>query len=187
MDKRPVAEQVKSGFKIAGAILISFAAFVLFIFGYNNVVNPEKQHIALGWALLIAVAATLLFTVRFWAAWFCGVASYMAVRSTFLIFFVHRGKLSVPIAIGLTVSLWVIALLSVKVYKKHNFSKCDHVGITTAAICLFWGVARLGTMGDDAMLLPLLVGIPLLLVSASKKSLKHVLHRFSTNALTPTV
>jgi len=30
MDKRPVADQVKSGFKIAGAIIISFAAVVLF-------------------------------------------------------------------------------------------------------------------------------------------------------------
>jgi hypothetical protein len=31
MDKRPVVEQVKSGFKIAGAILVSFAAVVCFL------------------------------------------------------------------------------------------------------------------------------------------------------------
>lgn len=184
MDQRPVIEQVKSGFKIAGAILTSFAAVVLFIVGYIDVTTPERQH-ALGWTILVAVATTLLFTVKFWATWFCGVASYLAVRSTLLIFLGHKGKLSLPIAIGITVSLWLIAILSIKLYKKRTFSKFDQVCITTAAICLFWGFARLGVMGDNAMLLPLLVGIPLLLVSASEKSLKHVFRKFSTKALTP--
>jgi hypothetical protein len=47
MDKSPVIEQVKSGFKIAGAILTSFAAITLFIVGYVDVTTPEKQHVAL--------------------------------------------------------------------------------------------------------------------------------------------
>jgi hypothetical protein len=186
MDKRPVIEQVKSGFKIVGAILTSFAAITLFIVGYVDVTTPERQHVALGWMILVAISATLLLTVRFWATWFCVIASYLAVRSTLLIFFAHKGKLSLPIAIGLTVSLWLIAIHSVRFYKKRRFSKFDQVCITTAAICLFWGFARLGTRGDNAMLLPLLVGIPLLLVSASEKSLKHVFRRFFTKALTPT-
>jgi hypothetical protein len=186
MDKRPVIEQVKSGFKIAGAILTSFAAVILFTVSYVDVTTPERQHVALGWMILITIAATLLFTVRFWATWFCGVASYLAVRSTLLIFFAHKGKLSLPIAIGITVSLWLIAILSIKFYKKRGFSKFDQICITTAALCLFWGFARLGVMGDNTMLLPLLVGIPLLLLSASEKSLKHVFRRFSTKALTPT-
>ena len=76
MDQRPVIEQVKSGFKIAAAILTSFAAVVLFIVGYVGVTTPERQHVALGWIILVVVAATLLFTVKFWATWFCGVASY---------------------------------------------------------------------------------------------------------------
>jgi hypothetical protein len=158
----------------------------LFIVGYVDVTTPEKQHVALGWMILVSIAAMLLFTVRFWATWFCAMASYLAVRSTLLIFFVHKGKLSLPIAVGLTVSLWLIAILSIRFYKKRSFSKFDQVCLTTAAICLFWGFARLGTQGDDAMLLPLLVGIPLLLVSTSEKSLKHLLRRFFTKALTPT-
>ena len=186
MDRRSVIEQVKSGFKIASAILTSFAAVMLFTVGYVDVTTPERRHVALGWLILITVAATLLFTVKFWAAWFCGVASYLAVRSTLLIFFAHKGKLSLPIAIGLTVSLWLIVILSIKFYKKRRFSKFDQFCITTAALCLFWGFARLGFIGDNAMLLPLLVGIPLLLVSASEKSLKHVFRRSSTKALTPT-
>jgi hypothetical protein len=185
MDKRPVIEQVKSGFKIAGAILISSAAALSFISGYIDVVTPEKGHVALGWAILVVVTATLLFTVRFWANWFCGVASYLAVRSTFLIFFVHKGTLSFPVAIGLTVSLWLIAIFSIRSYKKRTFSKFDQLSITAAAICVFWGFARLGTMGDNAMLLPLLIGIPLLLISASEKPLKHVFRNFSTKAVTP--
>jgi hypothetical protein len=38
---------VKSGFKIAGAILTSFAAITLFIVGDVDVTTPEKQHVAL--------------------------------------------------------------------------------------------------------------------------------------------
>ncbi len=189
MDQRPTVEQVKSGFKIAGMILTSFVAVVLFVVGYGDVTTPEKHHVALGWTVLIAVIAAMLFTVKFWAVWFCAVASYLAVRSTVvasLILFGHKRKLLMPNAIGIALALWLITILSIKLYERRRFSKFNRVCFTAAATGLFWGFARLAVVGDNAMLLPLLVGIPLLLVSACENSLKHVFQRFFAWALTPT-
>jgi hypothetical protein len=180
MDNRPAIEhQVKSGFKIVGAILASFAAMVLVSVGYLDITNPEKHRVSLGWVLLLTTIVTMFFTVRFWASWFCGIASYLAVRSTFLIFFVQKGRLSLWTAIGLTVSFWLMAILAIQFYRRHKFSYFDQLSITAAAVCLFWGFARLGTVGDNAMLVPVAIGLPLLLFSASKKPLRHLLHKFS--------
>ena len=65
------------------------------------------------------------------------------------------------------------------VYRRHKFSYFDQLSITAAAVCLFWGFARLGTAGDNAMLVPVAIGLPLLFISASKKPLRHPLHKFS--------
>jgi hypothetical protein len=65
MDNRPAIEQVKSGFKIVGAILTSFAAMVLVSVGYLDITNPEKHRVGLGWVLLLATIVTMFFTVRF--------------------------------------------------------------------------------------------------------------------------
>lgn len=108
MDQRPTVEQVKSGFKIAGMILTSFVAVVLFVVGYGDATTPEKHHVALGWTVLIAVIAAMLFTVKFCAVWFCAVASYLAVRSKVvasLILLGHKRKLLMPNAIGIALAL----------------------------------------------------------------------------------
>jgi hypothetical protein len=178
MDNRPAIEQVKSGFKIVGAILTSFAAMVIFCVGYFDIVNPEKQRVGLGWVVLLTTILTMFFTVRFWANWFCGIASYLAVRSTFLVLYVQKGRLSLRTTIGLIVAFWLMAILAAQFYRRREFSYFDQLSITTAAVCLFWGFARLGTLGDNAMLVPVAIGIPLLFFSASEKPLRHLLHKF---------
>jgi hypothetical protein len=170
MDKRPAIEQVKSGFRIVGAILTSFAAIVLFTVGYIDITKPEKQHVALGWVILLTTVVSMLFTVRFWATWFCGIVSYLAVRLTWFVLLGQKERLSLWIAIGLCASLWFMAILSIQFYRRREFSYFDQLSITTAAVCLFWGFARLGT----AMLLPTVIGLPLLFFSASKKPLNHL-------------
>jgi prolipoprotein diacylglyceryltransferase len=178
-DNRSTIEQVKSGFRIVGAFLTSFAAWVLFTIGYIDVIKPENQKVSLGLTLLLVTIITMLLTVRFWANWFGGVASSLALRSTLLIFFTKKGGMSPWNAIGLTISFWCIAFLSIKFYKKRQFSHLDQLSITAAAVCLFWGFARLGTAGDNAMLIPVACGLPLLVIAAYKKPLKVLLHRFS--------
>ena len=64
MDKSPVIEQVKSGFKIAGAILTSFAAITLFIVGYADVTTPDTVRAG----LVAATIGLLLFgSLGIWA------------------------------------------------------------------------------------------------------------------------
>jgi hypothetical protein len=179
MDNRPAIEQVKSGFKIVGAILTSFAALVVFLIGYADVTNPEHQRVGLGWVILVTAVITMFFTVRFWANWFCGIASYLALRSMLLIFLGQNERLSLWTAICLTASLWFMAILAFQFYRRRKFSYFDQLSITTAAVCLFWGFGRLGTIGASAMLVPVAVGLPLLLLSISKKPLKNLLHKFS--------
>jgi hypothetical protein len=179
MDERPAIEQVKSGFRIVGAILTSFAAFVLFTIGYIDIVTPEKQRAALGWVILLTTVTAMSLTVRFWATWFCGIVAYFAVRSTALVFFALRGRLVWWIAIGLSVSLWIMAVLSVRFYHRHEFPYFEQLSITVAAVCLFWSFARLSVTGDSGMLLPVVIGLPLLFFSAYQKPLKRLLRRFS--------
>jgi hypothetical protein len=73
----------------------------------------------------------------------------------------------------------MMAILAVQFYRRREFSYFDQLSITTAAVCLFIGIARLGTVGDNGMLVPVAIGIPLLFFSASKKPLRDFLHKLS--------
>lgn len=182
MDERPAIEQVKSGFKIAGAILSSFAAFLLFGVGYIDITRPEHQEPAVGSLILVTLVVAMFLTVRFWVKWFCGIVSYLAVRSTFLVFFAGRGRfseLSFWSAVAFSASLWFMAILSIHFYKRSHFSILDQLSITTAASCLFWGFLRLDAVGDNGMLLPFAIGIPLMMFSAYEKTLKRFGHKLS--------
>jgi hypothetical protein len=179
MDDRPAIEQVKSGFRIVGAFLASFAAMLLFRAGYINITNPNTQRVGLGWVILLATVITMLFTVRFWADWFCGIAGYLAVRSTFLMFFSQKEQVFVWTALGLTASLWLMAILAIQFYRRRKFSYFDQFTVTTAAVCLFWGFARLGRVGYSGMLVSVAIGLPVLPLNASKTQLKHRLQKNS--------
>ena len=95
-DNRPAMEQVKSGFKIAGGILSSFAAFVLFAVSYIDIMHPENKHLTAGWILLVATALAMFASVQVWARWFCAIVSYAAVRCTLFIIPALMGFSRVP-------------------------------------------------------------------------------------------
>jgi hypothetical protein len=180
MDKRPAIEQVKSGLRLVGAMLTAFAAVLLISIGYIAVTTPQKQHVALGWLILLLTVSAMFATAQFWVNWFCGLACLAALRCTFLPFFVHQARLSLGAAIALSASLWLMAILSVQFYRTRKLSIFGQVSITTAAVCLSCGFARLGIVGDGGMLLPILIGIPLLVFSNSKRPLMYLMHRFSS-------
>jgi hypothetical protein len=188
MSKRRVIDQVKSGFKIVAAILFSFAAFLLVGISYVGITqdSPKLSH-GSAWALLITMVMLMFLTVRFWAKWFCGITSYLAVRSMLLPLFAGRGSLSdVPIrsAVAITASFWLMAILSIHFYRRHHFSILDQFSITGAAVSLFIGFMRLGSAGNNGIILPVLMGIPLLVLSSYQKRLKHLAHKFSRNPIT---
>jgi Na+/pantothenate symporter len=72
-DRRPVIEQVKSGFRIVGKMLVAFAIAVTFMAGSALIRTPRSSNqLALGWALILMSVLIMTTIVRFWAAGFFG-------------------------------------------------------------------------------------------------------------------
>jgi hypothetical protein len=185
MAERRVIKQVKSGFKILAAILFSFGAFSLVGIAYVSIIqdSPKLSH-GSAWVLLVAMVMLMFVTVRFWARWFCGIISYLALRSMLLPLFAGSGSLSdLPFrsAVAITASFWLMAILSIHFYRRHHFSILDQFSITGAATSLFIGFIRLGSAGNNGIILPVLMGIPLLVLSSYQKPLKHLTHKPSRN------
>lgn len=62
-DERPPLEQVKSGFRIVGAMLLCLAAFLLFSKGYTLLTARHDAQATVGWILLATTGGTLFLTV----------------------------------------------------------------------------------------------------------------------------
>lgn len=86
-DGRTVSEQIKSGLRLAGWILITLAFIYLllgsagFLIGKGEYNGPI--HRVLGVGGLIALSTTLFCTVRHWVKWFIGALGYFALRAVF--------------------------------------------------------------------------------------------------------
>jgi hypothetical protein len=165
MGERPAIEQVKSGFQIAAAILIYALAICSFVVGYNDVTQPERHQVALGWTLLVLTSFAMFFTFRFWVKWFCGIACYVALRSTLLLLRVHQAKMQFSPAIEFIVGFFITAGLTIRLYGKREFSKFDRVAITAAAVCLLWAFVRFGKVAEGSSCVPILFGIAFLLAA----------------------
>jgi hypothetical protein len=82
-DRRPPMEQVKSGLRIAGAMVASLATVSLFGLGYVEILNADHtRHPLTGWLLMIALATALAFTVQYWRRWFFFIPCYLGMRSS---------------------------------------------------------------------------------------------------------
>lgn len=84
-DKRTVAEQIRSGLRLAGWVLITLAFIYLllgsagFLIGKGEYTRPI--HRVLGVGGLMAISTTLFFTVRHWVKWFIGALGYFALKA----------------------------------------------------------------------------------------------------------
>ena len=80
-----IAEQIKSGFRLAGWVLITLAFMYLllgstgFLIGKGEYTRPI--HRVLGVGGLMALSTTLFFTVRHWVKWFIGALGYFALKA----------------------------------------------------------------------------------------------------------
>jgi len=185
MDQRQAIKHLKVGLKIVAAIIFSFAAFASVALSYIGITQGlhRDPRLAAWWALLVTTAVIMFISVRFWARWFCGIISYLAVRTTLLALFAGKVGMSYRNAIGISASMWFMAILSIHFYRRHQFSSLDQLSLTAAAICLFVGFTRLGITGNNAMLLPVALGIPLLLFSAYQKPLTRLVHKVFSRGL----
>lgn len=81
-DKRTVREQVASGFRIAGLMLLAFAFFIALTWalgrGGNLTPNPHR---VLGSIALVGLSAVLFLTTRHGAKWVLGIVCYCLVKT----------------------------------------------------------------------------------------------------------
>ncbi len=84
--KRTVAQQVASGFRIAGSMVLALTFIValigstVFFLGLNNI-EAQGQHRILGGIALIGLSALLLITTRYWAKWLLGIVGLGFARA----------------------------------------------------------------------------------------------------------
>ena len=151
-DRRPVIEQVKSGFRIVGKMLVAFAIAVTFMTGSALIWPPRNSYqLALGWALILMSVLVMTTTVRFWAAGFFGFIAYGALRSLGGVFVADVFRVSRLYMFIVSLSAFAMALLSYRFTSRRlHITAIDRASIVIAASCVlltflfgdtYWGLA----------------------------------------------
>jgi hypothetical protein len=89
-DERTVAEQVQSGFRLAGWLLLTLAfiyALLLcagFLVGKGEYNQPIYR--VAGACGLVALSVVMFMTVRRWVGWFIGALGYFVLKTAFALF-----------------------------------------------------------------------------------------------------
>jgi len=87
-DERTVSEQVKSGLRLAGWVLLTLALLLVLLASASAVLN-KTEHPSLvvrvaGACGLIAISILLFVSTQYWAKWFVGFLGLYAFKSAFL-------------------------------------------------------------------------------------------------------
>jgi hypothetical protein len=86
-DERSVSEQVKSGFRLVGWVLLTLALIYIllgstgFLLGKGEYNQPI--HRLLGLCGLLAISTFMFATARHWVKWFFGALGYLAIKTVF--------------------------------------------------------------------------------------------------------
>jgi hypothetical protein len=169
-DERPALEQVKSGFRIVGAMLLCLAAFLLFSKGYTLLTGRHDAQATVGWILLATTGGTLFLTVRYWARIFFAVVAYCAVRCTVLVIIALVGMApdtSLWAAVVLNVCLWGMTAFSYRFHEQKTFAIVDRLALTSAVMLFFLALLKIGTSGVNASVTPFAIALLVLAVSAA--------------------
>ena len=169
-DERPPLEQVKSGFKIVGAMLLCLAAFLLFSKSYALLSGNRDGPVTLGWILLCIEVGALFVTVRYWARIFFSVIAYCALRSTILVVLAVVGiarDISLLATVVLSVCLWGMTAFTYRFHDQKVFSIVEQIALTTAVMLLFLALLKIGTFGVHGSLTPFAIALLALALPAS--------------------
>jgi len=137
-DRRPVIEQVKSGFRIVGKMLVAFAIAVTFMAGCELIRAPRYSYqFALGWVLVLVSILVMATCVKFWAAGFFGFIAYGAYRSLGGVFVADVFHVSRQYMVIVSVSAFAMAILSFRfTSKQFHIRAIDRASIVIAACCV---------------------------------------------------
>ena len=149
-DSRPVAEQVKSGLRIAGALVLSITVIVLFVKGYHlSIHSVDRQDMVEGSLLLGALAVLLTATVQYWRLWFPGLPAYLGMRLMFGFYFGwFMPDVSGLWAIIFSPLMFAMVFLSLRFSQKnYRMSLADRIVLLIALLCLFLTITSLLVSG----------------------------------------
>jgi len=153
-DKRPVKEQVKSGFLIAGKLVAAFCIAAAFLSGCALVQEAaSSSEIVIGCLLITLSIVVMAFTVRFWAAGFVGFIAYAALRLLGGTLFACSLHLSPLYMLSVAASLFAMSILCVRFASgKASITQIDRASLILAAICALLSLPLMDSYGSVAVL-----------------------------------
>lgn len=145
--KRTALEQVKSGFRIAGTMVLAFFflvalwASVRFLTLRNNIEN-KGAHPLLGGLSLLLLSGTLLFTTKSWSRWLFAILAYSAAKLFFGgSFFAFGAKPRVDLETGaVTVLILVLSTLATAKFVKRAPLGAERPGLVAFLVCLIFAI-----------------------------------------------
>jgi hypothetical protein len=167
-DDRTVREQIKSGFRLAGFVLLTFAVFALLVFGTTLLLDKPSRFSGhglsgrvVGGCMLASLSAFLFFTARYWAKWFVAFVVWAVLRIGLLgILGTTSVRGSRPVSrlwtVEVALILAVLAGLALKpVFSDEGITRVESAGLVCSVLSLVF-------LLTNESIAPLLVGTSVL-------------------------
>jgi hypothetical protein len=153
-DRRPVKEQVKSGFLIAGKFVAAFCIAAVFLSGCALVQEAaSSSEIVIGWLLITLSVVVMAITVRFWAAGFVGFIAYAALRLLGGTLFAIPLHVSPLLMLSVAASLFAMSILCIRFASgKLRITRFDRASLVLAAICALLSLPLMDSYRSVAVL-----------------------------------
>ena len=153
-DRRPVKQQVKSGFLIAGKLVAAFCLAAIFLSGCAPVHEAASlSEIVIGWLLITLGIVVMAFTVSFWAAGFVGFIAYAALRLLGGALFASSLRVSPLQMLSVAASLFAMSILCIRFASgKPRITRIDQASLVLAAICVLLSLPLMDSYGSVVVL-----------------------------------
>ncbi len=153
-DKRPVKEQVKSGFLIAGKLVAAFCIAAVFLSGCALIQEgASSSQTVIGWLLITLSVVVMAVTVRFWAAGFIGFVAYAALRLFVGTLFASSLRVSPFYLLSLAASMFAMSMLCIRfVSRNPHITRIDRASLVLAAICVLLSLPLMDSYRSVAVL-----------------------------------
>lgn len=137
-----VGQQVKSGFRTAGAWLLGFALLCLVFGGIIIGFSPSEYPPIFGWVLLAAAAAILVLTADFWVKAFPGIMAVATINSLLTLSSGHatgNPSVLIPRTTAILATLLLAAGTALSMTFRRKVSAPDRAALLALAVSIGWG------------------------------------------------
>jgi hypothetical protein len=153
-DQRPVKEQVKSGFLIAGKLVAAFCIAAVFLSGCSLIhERASPSQTVIGPLLITLSIVVMAVTVRFWAAGFVGFVAYAALRLFGGTLFANSLRVSPFCMLSLAASMFAMSMLCIRFVSRNlPISRIDRASLVLAAVCVLLSLPLMDSYRSVAVL-----------------------------------